>query len=310
MIVLYILMGLLFLFLLIVLFLYTATFSANRILTPKRDYIPRGLGYAPYREDILRSIADVRAAEGESIYILSTDGLSLHGTYYHNFDNAPLMIFFHGYRGTAARDGCGAFHFCKDWGYNLLSIDQRATGKSEGHVITFGVMERLDARSWIDYAIKRFGKEQKMILMGLSMGAATVLMACEHPFPQNVRGVVADSGFTSPHEIICKVMERIKLPSKLLYPLVRLSAKLLGRFDPDRADAEQAVKKATIPVFLIHGEQDLFVPVEMSRRNYEACTSEKELLIVPGASHGMSYYVDNKAYLEQLHSFLDGILEK
>ena len=310
MIVFYILLGVLLLFLLIVLLLYTVTFAANRLLTPKKDYIPRGLGYAPYREDILRSIADVRAAEGESVYIQSTDGLSLHGTYYHNFDNAPLMIFYHGYRGTAPRDGCGAFHFCKDWGYNLLSIDQRATGKSEGRAITFGVMERLDARAWIDYAIKRFGAEQRIVLMGLSMGASTVLMACEQSFPENVRGVVADSGFTSPREIICKVMEQVKLPAKLLYPLVRFSAKWLGGFDPDAADAEEAVKKATVPVFLIHGEQDMFVPAEMTRRTHAACASDKGLLIVPGASHAMSYYVDNKAYLEQLHDFLEGVLKE
>lgn len=308
MIFLYIVIGMCGLFLLLMLLLYTVAFSANRLLTPKKEYIPRGPGYAPYREEILQNISDVKEAEGESIYISSSDELSLHGTYYHNRDHAPLMIFFHGYRGTAVRDGCGAFHFCRDWGYNLLMVDQRATAKSDGRVITFGVMERKDAHDWIAYAIKRFGAHQKIVLMGLSMGASTILMACETGFPKNVCGLVADSGYTSPREIVCKVMNQLKLPSKLLFPAVRLSAKWIGGFDLNNANAEEAVTQATIPALLIHGEHDLFVPCEMTKRIHDAYAGEKELLIIPNADHGMSYHADSKAYLETLRNFLLRVL--
>lgn len=296
-------------FFLMVWFLYALAFGANRRLMPATDFIPKGDGYDPFKNDITERVAVVRNAPAEAITIKAFDGITLFGNYYHNADGAPLVLFFHGWRGTGPRDGCGAFAFCKQKRMNILLVDQRGTGKSDGRAITFGALERFDVLSWVYWAVKRFGPTQKILLMGLSMGAATLLMASAFDFPKNVKGIVADCGYTTARAIICKVMRQVKLPAKLCYPLVRLGARWFGRFDPDDADATFALTKAKLPILFIHGEHDGFVPHEMTLENHEACVSEKYLLTVPGADHAMSYYFNPTAYTTTFYRFADYVLE-
>ena len=188
-------------------------------------------------------------------------------------------------------------------GRNVLIIDQRAAGRSEGHIITFGVKEHLDVADWVDFICDRFGPEQEIILTGISMGAATVMMASQLPLPENVVGVLADCGFTSAPDIIKKVLRQLYLPVRLFYPLIRLGARLYGGFDPEDSQPIEAVKNARVPVIFIHGEGDDFVPCEMSRRCHEACSSRKALLTVPGAGHGLAYPVAPEEYLAALDEF-------
>ena len=177
-------------------------------------------------------------------------------------------------------------------------VDQRASGQSEGRVITFGIKERYDCLAWVDYALKRFGSDVELLLCGISMGAATVLMAAGMDLPPNVKGIIADCGYTSPREIICKVIRQIGLPAKIMYPFVKLGAKIYGRFDLEEASAVEAMERCRVPVFFAHGEPDDFVPCDMSRVNYEACTAPKKLFTVPGAGHGLSYIVAPEEYLK------------
>ena len=128
----------------------------------------------------------------EQVFTTSFDGLTLAGRYYEVKAGAPLAICFHGYRGSAVRDFCGGAIICMEAGYNTLVIDERGHGKSRGHTVSFGVKEKYDVISWIDYANRRFGKEQKIVLCGISMGASTVLMASALPLPENVVGITAD----------------------------------------------------------------------------------------------------------------------
>ncbi|MDD5901806.1 MAG: alpha/beta hydrolase [Oscillospiraceae bacterium] len=194
-------------------------------------------------------------------------------------------------------------------GFNVLLVDQLAHGKSEGKCLTFGVMERYDCLSWVSYAIERFGENAKILLNGMSMGAATVLMAGGLPLPDNVVGIVADCGYSSPSAIVKKVMRDYHLPPYPLYWLVRLGGKIFGGFDLEAASASEALEKCKIPVLLIHGDDDRFVPCGMGRENYEHCASEnKKLLIVPGAGHGISYMVDINAYMTALTEFLSSVL--
>ncbi len=234
----------------------------------------------------------------ETVQVLSHDGLKLYGRYYHRGNGAPLIIFMHGYHGNFYRDGMGIFGLSKRYGYNLLLIHERAHGLSEGKTITFGVKERLDCKTWVEYAVKRFGTEQKILISGLSMGAATVMMAANVGLPTQVKGIMADCGFSSPKEIICEVMHQIKYPVKLMYPLAKLSARVFGGFDLEGEAALKSMKECQLPILFIHGEADDFVPTRMSVACHEVCTSEKELLLVPGAGHGMSYCYQAKEYEE------------
>ena len=124
----------------------------------------------------------------------------------------------------------------------------------------------------------------------------------------NVKAVVADCGYTSPADIVKKVMKDRHYPVWLLYPVVRLGGIFFGRFDIEAAGASGAMRSCMIPVLFIHGEDDRFVPCDMSRENCRLCVNEKKrLLTVPGAAHGISYMVDKITYLKELDSFLESI---
>ncbi|MBQ7775651.1 MAG: alpha/beta hydrolase [Lachnospiraceae bacterium] len=282
-------------------------FQRNRNTMKDERVVPKGKQYEPYAESILRGVDRVLPERYESVSVMSEDGLKLFGKYYHTADGAPLAIFFHGYRCGSIRDGNGGFVLSKNRGYNVLLVDQRAHGRSEGMVMTFGIKERLDCLQWIRYANERFGAETPIILMGISMGASTVLMAAGEELPPNVRCVVADCPFSSPKEIIQTVMRSLKLPVKLMYPLAKLSAKIYGGFDLEEISATEAVKKSKVPILFIHGDDDRFVPCHMGQACYDSCASDKQILLVKGAGHGLSHCVDAKSYADTVNTFLDKV---
>ena len=283
---------------------YLAFYVPRRKPAPEDEFeIPPGKIYEPHRVTMVQWMKEVRQMPCQEFSITSYDGLRLSGKFYEYAPGAPIEIMFHGYRGSAERDLCGGVQRCFSMGCSVLLVDQRTSGKSQGNVITFGVKEQRDCLSWVYFAVQHFGKDVKLILTGISMGASTVLLASRHPLPENVIGVIADCGFTSARAIIKKVIRQLKLPANLLYPFVRLGAKLYGGFDPEEASALDAVQKSTVPILFIHGENDDFVPCEMTRESYAACASPKLLLTVPDAGHGLSYMVDTASYMQSIEAF-------
>lgn len=265
--------------------------------------------YAPYRPKIAELLKETEKLPYEDVYISSDDGLKLHAKYYEAKAGAPLRIMFHGYKSNADLDFCGGLCYSLKDGFNVLLADQRAHGKSEGKCLSFGVKERYDCLEWARYAALRFGKNCKIILNGMSMGAATVLMACGLNLPENVVAVVADCGYTSPEAIVKKVIKDRKYPVRLVYPLVRAGGLIFGGFDIEEASALKAMQVCKIPVFFVHGESDLFVPCDMSRQNYDSCACKtKKLLTIKGAGHGISFMVDRNAYQSALNEFLSSVL--
>ena len=265
---------------------------------------PEGKTYDPHREQIIKWIKEVRAMEHTDVSVLSFDGLKLCGKYYEQKKGAPIEILFHGYKGTGERDMCGGVYRCFELGRNALIVDQRASGSSEGRVITFGAKESRDCLTWIDFVINNIDKDAKIIITGISMGAATVMMAASMGLPPNVIGVLADCGYTSTKAIIKKVTKDMKLPQNLLYPFVKLGAKLFGGFDPDANSPIISMSKCPLPIIFFHGDADDYVPCYMSEENYNACASEhKRLVITPDAGHGLCFPVDMKAYFAELNDF-------
>lgn len=293
----------------VLLYCYNLAFRRNDKRLPKEGSAPTGEQYAPFKEVIEKGANNILSAPYEKVTITSRDGISLVGRYYHVKDGAPVSIIFHGYRSTLGTDCNGGYSMSVRRGYNVLVVYQRAHRESGGRTITFGVKERFDCLDWIEYINNRFGENTKILLMGLSMGAATVLMAAGIDLPANVRGVMADCGFSSPKEILQEVIKQMKFPLRITYFFVRMSARIYGHFDPEEASAVEALKNAKVPVLIIHGDDDRFVPSRMSRDNYEACASAKEILIVPGAGHGLSYCVDAKAYEKAVEDFMDRVLD-
>ena len=265
--------------------------------------LPEGNIYEQYRDKLVNWMKNAENLPHRSVSVPSFDGLSLHGEYYECRKGAPLEILFHGYQGSAFRDLSGGVARCFALGHNALIVDQRGSGQSEGTVTTFGILERRDCITWSEFAVREWGNDVRIIITGISMGAATVMMAAGEPLPENVIGVLADCGYTSAKDIIEKVMRDMKLPAKLLYPFVKLGAKLFAGFDPDESSPVEAMKKCKIPVIFFHGDTDDFVPAEMSRRNFEACSSEKKIVIIKGAGHGLAFPADEEAYLQALREF-------
>ncbi len=270
---------------------------------PEAIDLPAGEIYEVFWEDMTRWAMEARALPREDVSVTSFDGLTLRGTYYEYAPGAPIELMFHGYRGNAERDLSGGVQRCFRLGRSALIVDQRCARGSGGNTITFGIHEQKDCLTWLDFMVRRFGPEQKIILTGISMGAATVMMAADKELPPNVIGILADCGYTSPREIMQVVIGKMGLPPRLSYPFVRLGARLYGHFDPDADSPRQALKNAKVPVIFFHGENDDFVPCQMSRENFEACASRKKLVTIPGAGHGLSYPVAPEVYIDALREF-------
>lgn len=266
--------------------------------------LPVGDELAKQRETMRRCIDKLNALPYESVTITSFDGKQLFGRYYHVKDGAPVHLQFHGYRGSAMRDFCGGTPFAQKLGHNALVVDQRAHGKSEGRTITFGVLERFDCQSWSRYAYERFGPETPIILSGVSMGAATVLMASNLPLPETVKAILADCPFSTPKAIIVKVAAEMGIPAKPAAVFSSVGAILYGRFRLGGASAVKAVQETKLPILLFHGQADRFVPCEMSKEIYDACASEKMLETFPGSDHGMCYVDDPQRYEATVEAFL------
>jgi len=284
---------------------FRMAFYSDRSI-PQEEYpIPQGEVYAPYRERMIAWMKETRAIPQEPLEITSFDGLKLRGRYFEYAPGATIELMFHGYRGTSDRDLCGGVQRCFKLGRNAILVDQRASGRSEGKVITFGLRERRDVLSWVDFVIQKFGPDVKIILTGISMGAATVMLAAGEPLPKNVIGVLADCGYTSARDIIQVVIRQMKLPPALAYPFVRLGAVLFAGFDPDADSPVRAMARCKVPVIFFHGEADDFVPCQMSRENYEACAAPKRLVTIPGAGHGLCCLVDTERYYRELREFTE-----
>lgn len=259
---------------------------------------------------IKQMITDMQARPFEEITIKSHDNLTLYGRYYHFKDNAPILLQFHGYRGSAERDMCGGNKVAFERGYNCLVVDHRAHGKSEGTTITFGIKERFDVVSWCNYINNRFGENSLITISGVSMGGATVLMASDLDLPSNVIGIWADCPYSSPKDIILKVVKDMRLPARLLWPFIYLGARIFGGFNISATSAKKALKNATVPTFIIHGESDKLVPVEMSMELAKINPNLITVKTVKNAGHGLSFIVDTENYLNLEDEFWKTCVER
>ena len=275
-----------------------------------RDNLPSTSSevYDPFRGEMRRLFYQLKDRPCEFVTVRSHDGLILSGRYYHVKDGAPLDIGFHGYRSSPLTDFSGGSDLSFQMGHNLLLVDQRSHGKSQGSTIAFGIQERRDLLVWVDYARNRFGADQKIVLYGISMGGATVLMASGMDLPENVKGIIADCPYSSALEIILLVGKTMPIPQWLMKPFVILGARIFGHFNIVETDAVQAVKNAMIPILVIHGEADTFVPPEMSAVLVDANPNMVQRFTIPDAEHGISYLVNTPEYCRIVKEFMVNIL--
>ena len=244
----------------------------------------------------------------EHVTITSYDGLKLHAEYFSaDTPSDKLAIINHGYTGCGMRDSTSISVFFHRIGYDCLIVDHRAHGNSEGKYIGFGILDRFDCRSWINYVDTRFSGSKKIVLYGVSMGGSIVLMTSGFPdLSGSVKAVVADCAFTTPYDVFAHILKRdYHLPP---FPVMTISEALCrkkaGYGFRDYSTLE-AMKSNKLPTLFFHGMQDNFVPTFMTRQNYETCHSEKEIMLVENAAHAASYYEDPPVYEERIRTFLE-----
>lgn len=257
--------------------------------------------YAPH---IIEGQKWIFAREWERVTISSYDGLELVGYYLPVPGSKRTIILFHGFRSNATMDFACVYEYYNGLGLNILTVDQRSHGESAGRLIFYGAKERYDCRDWTQYVRNREGGDHDIFLGGLSMGCTTVLLASALGLPDNVRGIVADCGFTSAWDEFEQILKRRCVPVHPLVESVNFISKLFIGFDFRDCSTLDVMPYCTIPVLFVHGGADQLVPVWMGEKNYEACAAEKELLIVPEARHGASYLVDMPAYQKALKDFI------
>lgn len=288
-------------------FSYRIAFYSPDALRGKRPSTTSPL-YDPYRPRMKEIYEALSGRSFEPVTIQSKDGLKLYARYYHTADGAPLDICCHGYKSHPFTDFSGGSGLCFEMGHNLLLIDQRAQHNSQGRSMTFGIQERWDALSWINYAIERFGRDVKITLYGVSMGGTTVLMAAGLPLPEQVKGIVADCPFAVPEEIILDVGKKQHYPPKLIRPFLHIGARLFGSFRLGETDAVRSVADAKIPILIIHGEEDSYVPCHMSAPVEKANPNMVRRYTFPGAEHAISLLVDEERYRRIVAEFVEEIL--
>lgn len=244
----------------------------------------------------------------ESVSINTTIG-KLKARFFENKDSNKIVIFVHGYYSFGMRDigYYGTLH--EDLNVSLLVVDQRASGESEGKYTSFGAFECYDIREWIFYLDKRYKGEKDIYLHGISMGASTSLLVTSLlDLPESFKGVIADAGYSNANNIILVAGKRIfKIKPNLGFWMVNSFAKLYGGFDLKKINISEELQKNTdIPILFIHGTNDLFVPYEMSVKNYEAAKCAKKLVSFEGAGHCESYLLNKEKYTEELRAFIYG----
>ena len=280
----------------------------RKFLARKPDHTKQSLDrlcQGPYGEMVRQERDWYPARPWEDVFAESYDGLQLHGRYLAQKDPRGTLLLVHGFHSSGWADFSCVLRSYFELGFDLLVIDQRAHLQSGGQYLPMGIRERYDVRTWCLWLLERFGEGRRVVLDGLSMGATTVLLAAGLDLPKNVCGVIADCGFTSPrHNFLAVLQDRYHIPTCFLWA-AGLCCRVMAGFSMDEASTVDALRHCTLPLLLVHGEADDFVPCSMTRAVYEAAGCEKTLLTVPGAGHGMSFLVEHHRLYAALVDFLD-----
>ncbi len=214
------------------------------------------------------------------------------------------LIAMHGYRGEAFQVSDYGLNFYEA-GFNVLLPDQRGEGYSEGDWIGMGHFEQYDLIDWIDYIVE-LNPNAQIALFGVSMGAATVMLATGHDLPSNVKVAIEDCGYTSIDAQLTNIF--INYVHINPYPaniFADLFFRIRAGYSLYDGDATKAVSNSHTPTFFVHGSEDTFVPYPMVDVLYENCSAPKEKLIIEGAQHACSSSYNPDLYWEKVLAFVN-----
>lgn len=266
-----------------------------------------GPNFGKYIDDINETKNYYKTAEHEYVEIISNN-IKLRGKYYPKPNATKIIVFVHGYYSSGDKDIGFLGDLYIKMNVNLLIIDQRACGRSEGVYTSFGALEHYDIREWLFYLDKRFNSEKDVYLHGVSMGAATSLLTSSMSYlPPSFKGTIADCGYSRTNGVLLFSGKRlIRIKPRLLYFGLKTYSKLFAGFDLSEIKVSKALQKNyTVSILFIHGKKDRFVPANMSVKNYKASRGPKKLVIFEEAEHCESYYIDKELYTSQVKEFIN-----
>lgn len=261
-----------------------------------------------YAKESLAGIEYVHTLPMESVSIKSFDGLKLYGYIIPaEKETDKVLMCVHGYRANGLYEFGSRLKFLHELGYNLLVVDDRAHGRSEGRFIGFSILDSRDVLTWGDFLKERYGEDIKLYLYGISMGAATVLAATVRMQEiLKVQGVIADCGFSSGwEEIAYQLKGRFHLPKWPILYISDMWIKILGHYSLKDYEAKKEISAYDGRLLIIHGGSDDFVPTFMSKEIEDAANCDKRVCIIPNAEHAMSHTMDPEKYEDELKRFLD-----
>lgn len=240
----------------------------------------------------------------EEVEIISKDGLKLKGYEIRiNKEKQNWVIVVHGYLSC----GCEMVKYAKkfiEYSYNVLIVDLRAHGKSEGEYIGMGWLEHFDLELWI-HKILEENKQARILLYGISMGAATVTMTTGENLPENVKLAIADCGYSSVWEEFKVHLKKIlHLPAFPVLYVASMLSKVYAGYSFKQASSIKQVKKSVTPTLFIHGTKDKFVPFEMLDVIYDSASCKKQKLEIEGAAHAESESIDTETYWKTIQEFI------
>ena len=263
-------------------------------------------GRYKYRDRVQQGADWFEAQPKTELHITSRDGLSLAAELIEAEDPIGLIVAVHGFRSWPAREFALIAKHLYEQGYTVLYPYMRAHRKSAGKYISFGVKEQYDIAAWARLLAEK-RPDLPLFLYGQSMGGATVIMASGLDLPANTRGIIVDSAYYSPKDVIgTALVQSYQVPVFPMLPAMDLWARIIAGYSVTATTCQEALDKTKLPFLFIHGTEDELVPYAMGLQNYEHCHTEKQMLTVEGAAHCASYYVDPVQYI----SYLDGFLKK
>lgn len=246
----------------------------------------------------------LRQMDSEAVETLGRGNVKLVGHWFAHPQPRRVIVAMHGWRSSWCKDFGLVIDFWLENGCSVLLAEQRGQGGSGGEYMGFGLLERHDCLAWVNWVNDRVSSSLPVYLCGVSMGAATVLMAAGLELPGNVRGIIADCGYSSP-EAIWRHVAKDNLGLSYGTRSARANELCRKKIQVGIGDYScvDAMAECEVPVLFVHGTDDRFVPIEMTYENYKACVAPKRLFVVPGAGHGMSYVLDPKGYQDAMLRF-------
>ena len=296
---------------LLLLFILGASFYAFERGSTRRDrtelfrvtsVVPSGR-YA-FRDQMQQGVDWFESQPKTELHITSRDGLALTAELLEAENPIGLIVAVHGFRSWPAREFAKVAQHLYEEGYTVLYPYMRAHRKSEGKYITFGVKERYDIAAWAKLLSDKH-PDLPLFLYGQSMGGATVIMASGLDLPKQTRGIIADSAFHSPRDVIATALTNAyKVPVFPMLPAMDMWARIIAGYSLTATTCREALDKTDLPFLFIHGKLDELVPYDMGYQNYVECHTEKEMLTVETAAHCACCYVDPVGYMTYLDDFL------